>query len=371
MDAILVINAGSSSVKFSLFGVDERLPQLAHGEVSNLGNRPVFSAFHGEAGAVANRQLEPDASAEDGLRAIIDWILGHEDGLDVVAVAHRIVHGGGEFSGPVRVTPDILRQLEQLCPLAPLHQPHNLAALGIVDRLLTHAPQIACFDTAFHALHEPLFRLYALPQDLMEKGVRRYGFHGLSYEWISLVLKREHPELARGRVIAAHLGNGASICAMRNGKSIDTTMGMTVLDGLPMGTRSGALDPGAVLYMINTLGIPAAEVEHVLYEQSGLKGLSGQTNDVRALLASDDPRARFALDYFALRVAQYMAMLAVSIGGVDGVVFTGGIGENAAPVRDAVMKHLGFLDVPCVLVIPADEERVMALQALGRLGRHD
>jgi acetate kinase len=358
INTILTLNAGSSSVKFSLFGSEKTLPLLTRGEVTDIGNRPIFTSMQGDW-----RPLPGGATHEQAVRYIIDWVQEHENGWKINMVAHRIVHGGADFTEPARVTSDIFHKLKKLCPLAPLHQPHNLAALGIAERHLPRVPQIACFDTAFHARHDPLFSLYAIPQDLTEKGIRRYGFHGLSYEWIAHVLQQQHPEFAKGRVIAAHLGNGASLCAMIGGKSVDTTMGMTALEGLPMGTRSGSLDPAAVIYMIRDLGLAPDEAEHILYEKSGLKGLSGLTNDVRALLVSGNPRAKFALDYFALKVAQYGAMLAVSAGGIDAIVFTGGIGENAAPIRDAVLQHLAFLGRPQMLVIPANEERMMAMQA--------
>jgi len=373
---ILTLNAGSSSVKFQLFAKQNELPLLAAGKVTDIGlsfapaqacaGGPVFSAVYGK-GAAKEIALPDGATHEDAVRRIFDWVHGHEDGWRIEAVAHRIVHGGAEFTGPARVTADVFHRLKKLCPLAPLHQPHNLAALGIAERLLPHVPMVACFDTAFHARHDPLFTAYALPQELADKGIRRYGFHGLSYQWIAEVLKRDHPELAKGRVIAAHLGNGASLCGMVGGRSIDSTMGMTALDGLPMGTRSGALDPAAVIYMIRDLGIDPGKAEHMLYEESGLKGLSGLTNDVKALLASADPRAKFALDYFALKAAQYAAMMAVAIGGCDAIIFTGGIGENAAPVRDAIVKRLALLGKFQTLVIPADEERVMAQEALESL----
>jgi len=364
IDTILVLNAGSSSVKFQLFAEQSELPLLAHGKVTDIGNKPVFSATYDATGAITTNPLPDGATHENAVRQLLDWIHGHESGWHIVAVAHRVVHGGTEFTASVCVTSDIFHKLKKLCPLAPLHQPHNLLALGIAAQLLPHVPQIACFDTAFHAHHDPLFSLYALPQELTDKGVRRYGFHGLSYEWIAHVLKQDHPDLAKGRVIAAHLGNGASLCAMINGQSIDTTMGMTALDGLPMGTRCGALDPGAVLYMIRDLGMTPDEAEHILYEKSGLKGLSGLTNDVKILLESNDSKTKFALDYFALKIAQFMAMMAVAASGIDAIVFTGGIGENATPVREAVLRRLAFLGHPQVLVIPANEERIMAMQAL-------
>ncbi|MDE2030282.1 MAG: acetate kinase, partial [Alphaproteobacteria bacterium] len=257
-DAILTVNAGSSSVKFQLFGYDAALPLLAEGHVSGIGGTPNFAARNAQDPADAvEKKLPAGATHEEAIRGIVEWVHGHDAGWRIAAVAHRIVHGGTEFDAPVRVDSHIFHRLKELIPLAPLHQPHNLAALGIAERLLAHAPQIACFDTAFHARHDPLFTAFALPQDISDKGVRRYGFHGLSYDWIAHVLRREHAGLAAGRVVVAHLGNGASLCALQGGRSIDTTMGMTALDGLPMGTRCGAIDAGAVIYMIRDLGLAA------------------------------------------------------------------------------------------------------------------
>ena len=311
---ILVINAGSSSVKFSLFENQAALKLLSSGQVANIGSAPVFSAGD-------DRQTLPAGSThEEALRFILDWIEKHKHSAVVMAV-HRVVHGGTLFHAPVRITPEILEKLRGLNSLAPLHQPHNLAAIDILKKLKPELPQIACFDTAFHAGHDPLFNIYALPQNLTDKGIRRYGFHGLSYEWIAHVLKRDEPALAKGRVIVAHLGNGASLCAMKDGISIDTTMGMTALEGLPMGTRCGSLDPGAVIYMIRDLSLSPEKVEDTLYNESGLRGISGISNDVKALLDSKDPKAVFALDYFSLRVAQFMGMMAVALDGVDGIVF--------------------------------------------------
>lgn len=356
---LLALNAGSSSVKFRLFRLPD-LDLLASGQVKGLGVKACF-IIDGETHPPA---LAEDATAEDALTAIIAYIHDHEQNWTVAAVAHRIVHGGAQFIGPTHLNAQTLEALARLCPLAPLHQPHNLAAVKIVAALMGECPQIGCFDTAFHAGRDPLFTRFALDAALTRQGVRRYGFHGLSYAWIAEVLRRDHPELYEGRVIAAHLGNGASLCAMRGGRSVDTTMGMTALDGLPMGTRCGALDPGAVIYMLRDLGLSAEALEQRLYEQSGLKGLSGLSNDVAELLASDDPKARFALDYFALKVAQYIAMLSVSLGGLDGIVFTGGIGEYAAPVREAILARVACFSQPRVLTLPANEERMMAMEAL-------
>jgi len=361
-DTLLVLNAGSSSVKFQLFAAESHLPLLASGATDGIGTAPTFHAF-GNGVPNIKQTLSEKATQEDGLKAIIGWIEGHISVWQIKAVVHRIVHGGEEFTAPIRMTSDIFHRLKKLIPLAPLHQPHNLAAIGIAERLLPHCLQIACFDTAFHATRDALFTAFALPRTLREKGVKRYGFHGLSYEWIAYLLRRDHPDLAKGRIVAAHLGNGASLCAMKEGKSVDTTMGMTALDGLPMGTRSGAIDAGAVLYMIQELGLGPDKVEHILYEESGLKGLSGLDNDVKKLLESNEPAAQFALAYFTLKIAQYMAMMGVSIGGIDGIIFTGGIGENASSIREAVVKHLNLPAAVRVLVIPANEERMMAMRA--------
>ncbi len=357
---ILVINAGSSSVKFSLFDNQPDLTLLTSGQVANIGTAPFFSAGDDR------KALPAGSTHEDALNFILGWIKSQKHQAIVMA-AHRIVHGGTLFREPVRITPQIMIKLRSLNSLAPLHQPHNLAAIDILTKLQPDLPQIACFDTAFHAGHDPLFSLYALPQVLTDKGIRRYGFHGLSYEWIAHVLRSDYPALAKGRVIVAHLGNGASLCAMKEGVSVDTTMGMTALEGLPMGTRCGSLDPGAIIYMVRDLAMPAEKVEHVLYNDSGLKGLSGLTNDVKTLQGSSDPKAVFALDYFSLRVAQFMGMMAVAMGGVDGIVFTGGIGENAAPVRENILSRLAFMKPYDVHVIPANEERIMAMHAARKM----
>lgn len=358
-NTLLAVNAGSSSVKVSLFARGGGLSLLAECQVKNIGEAPVFTVASDN--AEHEQALPPASTHEDAFAYILRWIETSGKNWSLAAAAHRVVHGGQDFTEPVLVTPEVLHRLQAFIPLAPLHQPHNLAAIDIVGRLKPGLPQIAVFDTAFHAHQDSLHKCFALPEHLRRQGIRRYGFHGLSYEWIARVLKKDHPALARGKVVAAHLGNGASLCAMHNGQSVDTTMGMTALDGLPMGTRCGALDPGAVLYMIRTLGMAPEDVEDALYNDSGLKGLSGATNDVKKLLASPDPHAAFALDFLALKTAQFAATMAVSLGGIDALIFTGGIGENAAPVRKAVLDRLRFLDSFQTLVIPADEDRMMAL----------
>lgn len=366
IDTVLVLNAGSSSLKFQVFRVGD-LDVLARGKAVRLGEpEPVMDASLAD-GTRERIALPPACDHDTALAAVLAFVDRHDDAWRMKAVVHRIVHGGERFVDPVVVTPEVFAALEALSPLAPLHQPHNLAAVTAAQRLMGDVPNIACFDTAFHARHDALTHNFALGQELRDKGIRRYGFHGLSYQWLEMVLAEQRPHLHAGRVIAAHLGNGASLCAIQGGRSIDTTMGMTALDGLPMGTRCGALDAGAVLYMFQSLGMNAQEVSDALYERSGLLGLSGLSNDVETLLKSDDPRARFALDYFALKVAQFTASMAAAIGGIDALVFTGGIGEHAAPLRDAIVERLRFLGTFEVIVIKANEERVMALQALACL----
>lgn len=358
----LIINSGSSSVKFQLFSHTKKLDLLAQGKVYNLGTGPEFQAKDEE--TKFHDVLQSNCTHEEAIQHILHWIKQQHADAALNAVVHRVVHGADVFSKSVVVTPDIIEQLKQFNCFAPLHQPHNIAGIEIIQQLMPDMLQIACFDTAFHAHHKALFNTYALPNTLREQGIRRYGFHGLSYEWSAYRLKQDHPELAKGRVVVAHLGNGASLCALNHCKSIDTTMGLTALDGLPMGTRCGSLDPGAVLYLIKDLKYTPEEVEHILYNQSGLLALSRQTNDVKQLEESKTPQSQFALDYFCLKTAQYISMMAVSLGGIDGLVFTGGIGENSAFIREKIRTHLGFLKPFTVLIIPANEEFMMALHAL-------
>src|SRR6185437_13460984 len=366
-DTLLVLNAGSSSVKFQLFDATT-LDLLAKGEVRRIGSQPEFTAVTLVTNETYVRTLQPDATQDVAISSIVRFIAGHREDWRMKAVVHRIVHGGETYVQPVLITDQVRADLEKLCPLAPLHQPHNLAAIGIVEALVATGKfqpisQIACFDTAFHSGHARLFSDFALNASLRDGGIRRFGFHGLSYEWIARVLAADNPELSDKRVVVAHLGSGASICAMTGGKSVDTTMSMTALDGLAMGTRSGALDPGAIIYMLRELGTSVDELEQTLYHRCGLLGLSGVSDDVQTLSSSADPNAAFALEYFALKVAQFVGMMAVSMGGVDAIVFTGGIGENAQSVRDAIMARLAFLNVPTTIVIPANEERLMAIEA--------
>ena len=327
---ILVLNVGSSSIKYRVFS----LPDLAQ--------------IDGNKFDIADHNYTPH------IQTIIAKI--HNIG----AVVHRVVHGGADFIGAVRVTDNVLKRLETLSPFAPLHQPYNLAGIRTAQSLLPSAPHFACFDTSFHHGHDAVFDTYALPVHLRAHGLKRYGFHGLSYDWIASQLKTHHPHLAKGRVVVAHLGNGSSLCGLQNGKSIDTTMGLTALDGVPMGTRCGAMDAGLLIYLARNMGMTNDEIENILYLQSGLLGLSGISHDVKILLAATDPRAEFALDVYALKVAQAAAALTVSMGGMDGLVFTGGIGENAGVVRDKILMYLTHLQPFETLVIPTNEEWVMA-----------
>lgn len=373
-DSILVINTGSSSVKFQVFSRHLSLKLLAQGSISDLGNKPLFTTTDKRQELKENPtekiELPADYDHEKALHFILRWIESQSQSWQVDTVTHRIVHGGTRFTTSVPITPEVMTYLRELSPLAPLHQPHNLIAIDMFSTLKPDLMQIACFDTAFHAHHDPLFTEYALPQIIRDKGIHRYGFHGLSYEWIAYSLRQNELELAKGRVIAAHLGNGASLCAMHNGISIDTTMGMTALDGLPMGTRCGTLDPGAVIYMIRELKLSSNDVESILYHQSGLLGLSDWTHDVRLLQGSNESKARFALDYFCMRTAQLAGMMAVALGGIDGIVFTGGIGENSNFIRDKILHHLDFLRPFEVRVIKANEEHMMAMHTMSVLERH-
>lgn len=364
LSVLLIINSGSSSIKFQLLSNSAQLHCLALGKVSNLGTSPLFQIQND---STQSTPLPLDYTPDESLQFILNWIDTHKPDCKIQAVAHRVVHGGDHFTQPVVVTLDILNQLKQLNALAPLHQPQNLMAIEIIKQHHPDLLQIACFDTAFHAEHSALFKAYALPKFLREEGIKRYGFHGLSYEWIARVLQEEHPVLAKGRVVAAHLGNGASLCALLNGKSIDTTMGLTALDGVPMGTRCGSLDPGAVIYMIRNLGLSPDKTEHILYNESGLLGLSGISNDVHTLETSLDEKAAFALDYFCLKTAQLIGMMAIALGGMDTLVFTGGIGENSEFIRSNILKRIECLGPFSTLVIAANEEKMMALHTLALL----
>jgi len=349
-DVVLVVNAGSSSIKFSTFAVDQRGESLApryHGQIEGLGFEPRFFAADADGRHVADQAVAgPRAGGDDhetALSMLLEWIAGHTDRLRVVAVGHRVVHGGDQFAAPVVVDAAIVDQLEKLTPLAPLHQPHNLAPIRAIDRVAPHVVQVACFDTAFHRTQPPVAQLFALPRELSATGIKRYGFHGLSYEYVAGALPGIVGKAASGRVVVAHLGNGCSMCAMRDGKSVATTMGFTALEGLPMGTRSGAIDPGVVLYLLTERGMSVEDVTELLYHRSGLLGVSGISNDMRKLLASDAREAAEAIELFVYRIARELGSLVAALGGLDAVVFTGGIGEHAAPIRARVCASAAWL----------------------------
>jgi len=337
-----VINAGSSSVKFSFYEGERR---ILSGQVDGIGARPSASATGPDGEKITPPDLgaKPPAVPSEVLPNILPWARERLGDRRLAAVGHRVVHGGLRYSQPARVTPELLAELEALVPLAPLHEPHNIAPIKMAMTLNPTLPQVACFDTAFHRTAPEVDQAFALPYSFYEQGIRRYGFHGLSYEYIASVLPELAPEIASGRVVVAHLGNGCSACAMRDRVSIATTMGFTALDGLPMGTRCGELDAGVVLYLIQQKRMSPDELVDLLYKRSGMLGLSGISSDFRELLASDNPRARFAVDVFCNRVARHIASLAAALGGLDGVVFTAGVGENAAPIRSAICRACAWL----------------------------
>jgi acetate kinase len=345
MDSILVVNAGSSSVKFGVFAVDGRakLARKIKGQIDGIGTRPRLRARGANGTSLLDREYDaaaiPDVPA--ALQSAGGW-LREEQRMPPSAVGHRVVHGGPEYNSPVLINTEVLARLERYVPLAPLHQPHNLAPIRDILARFPELPQVACFDTAFHRSHSAVADHYAIPQQLHAEGLRRYGFHGLSYEYIASRLPEVAPEVA-GRVIVAHLGGGASMCALSGGSSVESTMGFTALDGLPMGTRPGQIDPGVILYLIEQKKMSAAAVQDFLYRGCGLKGLSGISNDVRELQSSTDPRAAFALDYFCYRVGLNAGMLAAALGGVDAFVFTAGIGENSAAIRAGIAARLAWL----------------------------
>jgi acetate kinase len=341
---VVVINAGSSSVKFSFYEGESRI--LA-GQVDGIGAHPSARATGPRGEEIAPPDLGATAPAvpSEVLPAIIPWTRERLGDRKLAALGHRVLHGGMRYLEPARVTAELLAELEALVPLAPLQEPYNLAPIKMAMRLNPELPQVACFDTAFHRTAPEVDQAFALPYSFYEEGVRRYGFHGLSYEYIASILPERAPEIADGRVVVAHLGNGCSACAMRNRRSVATTMGFTALDGLPMGTRCGELDAGVVLYLLQQKGMSPDEVVDLLYKRSGMLGLSGISSDFRELLASDSPRARFAVELFCNRVARHIASLAAALGGLDGIVFTAGVGENAAPVRDAICRACAWLGV--------------------------
>jgi len=344
---ILTINAGSSSIKFALFDIaaSDRIDAVSSGQIEGIGAAPHFLATDAVGAVLAEQRWPQNAEQthEVLLGHLLQWVEQHLGQENLAAVGHRILHGGATHYRPEHFTPDLLARLAELTPLAPLHQPHNLAPVRAIAMMRPRPPQIACFDSGFHHGMSTVATRLALPRAYEAEGVRRYGFHGLSYEFIARRLRAVAPRLAEGRVIVAHLGNGASLCAMHDGQSVDVTTGFTALDGLMMGTRCGTIDPGAVLYLIQQRGMTAAQVEDVLYHRSGLLGVSGISSDMRSLLRSTDPRAREAVDLFVFRIARETGALVSTLGGLDGFVFTAGIGEHAPEIRTAVCRRLAWL----------------------------
>jgi acetate kinase len=345
-DAIVVINAGSSSLKFSVFLDGDPPRPLFRGQLEGILTRPRFLARHATGEVIGEHEWPAGTSLghRGAIEFLFTWGQGEVlGGHRVAAVGHRVVHGGLKYLRPALITPEVLAELEAFVPLAPLHQPHNLEAIRAVTAHAPQLPQVACFDTSFHRTQAGVAQAFALPRCYAEEGVRRYGFHGLSYEYIASVLPGIDARAAAGRTVVAHLGNGASMCALNAGKSIASTMGFTALDGLPMGTRCGAIDPGVLLYLLDRHGMDARALEKLLYQQSGLLGVSGVSSDMRALLASKDPHAAEAVDLFVYRIGRELGSLTAALGGLDALVFTGGIGENAAPIRARVCRDAAWL----------------------------
>ena len=382
-DTIFVVNAGSSSIKFQLFALDEngRCDRLMKGQFDGIGSRPHLYASSEEKPLIDRIWPADEIDGVPGaLDEVVKFVRAYSSGSLPIAVGHRVVHGGSAFSAPTIVNDAVMRKLEALVPLAPLHQPNNLAPIRILLERQPQLPQVACFDTAFHRGHSEIADRYAIPQDLYDEGVRRYGFHGLSYEYIAQSLGKFAPELVDKKIIVAHLGSGASMSAIANGRSVESTMGFTALDGLPMGTRPGQLDAGVVLYLMDQKRLGPAELSDLLYKRCGLKGLSGVSNDVRELLASPDPRAKMTLAYFTYRIVLFAGLLTAAMRGLDGFIFTAGIGEHAPSIREAVIRQLDWLGIELdgdanaqnamrisargskvgCYVIPTDEEQMIA-----------
>ncbi len=382
--AILVVNAGSSSIKFSLFSAMARPKKqglLCEGKMDGIGHTVRFVAKDARGQTLVEKTLPRDTTHEDALAVLLQWIGSQFKTVTLIAAGHRVAMSGNKYRGPVRLDPRIIADLRALNPLAPLHQPHHLAAIDALAKLHPALPQFACFDTSFHVTQPKVATLFALPRALTEEGVRRYGFHGLSYEYIASILPDFlGREGAEGRVVICHLGSGDSMCAIKQRKSVATTTGFTALDGLPMSRRCGNLDPGVVLYLLQQKGMNAEAISHLLYNDSGLFGMSGVSDDMRELLASRDPHAAEAIDVFVYRIGRELGALVACLGGLDALVFTAGIGENAAAIRRRVCQDAAWIGVdldpeaneaggPCITkrgsavsawVIPTDEDLMIA-----------
>jgi acetate kinase len=388
--AILVVNAGSSSIKFAAYAdAAAGEPEfLGKGQVEGIGSDPYFAARNARGEKVGEYDWPRSSplSHADAIRYIVEWIESHAGGVRVLAAGHRVVFGGEAHIAPVLINGEIIADIEKLIPFFPLHLPHNLAAVVALTEAFPELPQVACFDNAFHRTWSRLAQLYAIPRAMTEHGIRRYGFHGLSYEYIA----RKLPDVVPGasRVVVAHLGSGASMCALRDGVSIEGTLGFSGLDGLPMGTRTGQIDPGVLLYWMQALNMDATAIERTVYKESGLLGVSGVSNDMRDLLASPDPRAAEAVELFCYHVAKHLGTLAAALGGIDALVFTAGIGEHAAPIRENVCRRAAWLGIhldaaanvtggpritteaspTSAWVIPTDEEKMIAIHTRNVLG---
>ena len=384
---IAVINAGSSSIKFALYEAGDSSLILFRGQMEQIGVSPRLHIRNADGDSVADRYL-PGMDHRGATQEILKTIVALIHGARVLGVGHRVVHGGMDYATPTLIDDRVIAALSALSPLAPLHQPHNLAPIAAIAEAAPHIPQVACFDTAFHRNQPHLAQLFALPRKYTKDGVRRYGFHGLSYEYVTTRLKSVAPDIASARVIIAHLGNGASLCAIHEGRSVATTMGFTAVDGLIMGTRCGAIDPGVLVYLMDTEGMDARAIENLIYRESGLLGVSGISSDMRKLRAAHEPEASEAIQLFVYRIVREIGSLAAALGGLDGLVFTGGIGENDAAIRAEVMegcRWLGLIGnearnaekaarVSCdtsrvsAFVVPTDEERMVAHHTSTLLG---
>jgi acetate kinase len=380
-DCIAVVNAGSSSIKFAIFQANDEQHLLFGGQIEQIGVAPRLTVKSSDGEKVLEKEWDAkEVDHRSATEIILETTVGLIGGKPVVGVGHRVVHGGTQFTAPALVTKEILASLRTLCPLAPLHQPHNLAPIEAIQAAAPHVRQIACFDTAFHQSQPPLAQAFALPRELTDSGIKRYGFHGLSYEFVSARLRKIAPDQADKRIIIAHLGNGASLCAIHRGRSVATTMGFTAVDGLVMGTRCGSIDPGVLIYLMDERKMDARALEKLIYRQSGLIGVSGISSDMRTLRSSTDQNAREAIDLFIYRIVREIGSLGAALGGLDGLVFTGGIGLNDAATRREVVAGCGWLGAELdeqantgsegridatssklpIWVVPTDEERVIA-----------
>lgn len=389
----LTLNAGSSSLKFSLYDISGAPAQMAIGLVENIGRQPKLKADLGDVVPRVARDLSAHEAADhvSALATVLTLLREHFPTARASVVGHRVVHGGPRYSEPMVVTEQVMAELTRLSPFAPLHQPHNLAGIAAAQAAFPEALQVACFDTAFHRHHPKANDVFALPREYYDKGIRRYGFHGLSYEYVSGELKRIAPQLHAGRVVVAHLGNGASMCGILDGRSVASTMGFTALDGLPMGTRVGQVDPGVIFYMVQQEGKTIDEVRDIFYTKSGLLGLSGISNDMRVLESAGVPEANEAIDYFVFRIRRELGGLAAALGGLDALVFCGGIGENSRKIRRRICDGLDWIGLELdhdrndsnarvistdfsrarIMVIPTNEEIVIARAARRLLGEHN